>query len=347
MTANALSLRASLAKQNVNFRIHVKTGKSVAAMHSCGISRHDPIAVATYEEAAYFASAGFTDILYTVGIVPAKISPFLELAKRGCKITFILDNLETARKIASSPPLNILLEIDCDGHRAGLLPDSPELLQISAYLRDKGHNVEGVITHAGSVYEHPQPGPAIFQEISRREARAVTLAASRLKDAGYSPQTVSIGSTPTAWHYQKQGMVTEVRAGTHIFNDCVMHDLGLCSTDDMALSVLCSITGFQKDGSIIVDAGWTALSSDQGRNFARYGYGLVCDADGNVLPHLRVRFLNQEHGIIRVEAGYNSPALSIGQHLRILPVHACATASCFQVYHVLKNGKIGKVWQKC
>src|SRR3546814_5479256 len=119
-----------------------------------------------------------------------------------------------------------------------------------------------------------------------------------------------------------------------------MAGIGVCTLDDIALSVLTTVIGHQHDKDwIIVDAGWMALSRDRGTASQRVdqGYGVVCDEAGSPLPGLLVAGANQEHGIVQVRPGSGAslPALPVGTRLRILPNHACATAAQFDGYHVL------------
>src|SRR3546814_943205 len=82
-----------------------------------------------------------------------------------------------------------------------------------------------------------------------------------------------------------------------------MANLGVCTLDDIALSVMATVISHRPDkGWIIVDAGGLALSKDHGTaaQARDYGYGAVCDADGRLLPGLTVGKVNQEHGPITV-----------------------------------------------
>jgi D-serine deaminase-like pyridoxal phosphate-dependent protein len=69
----------------------------------------------------------------------------------------------------------------------------------------------------------------------------------------------------------------------------------------------------------------------------RSGYGLVCDLSAKLYPDLIVEQANQEHGILAIRSGSAEalPDLPIGSKLRILPNHACATASQHERYHVV------------
>ena len=134
--------------------------------------------------------------------------------------------------------------------------------------------------------------------------------------------------------------MTEVRAGVYVFFDLVMAGIGVCGVEDIALSVLTTVIGHQHArGRILVDAGWMAMSRDRGTasQAVDQGYGLACDVDGRVIPDLIMASTNQEHGVItmRPNSGATLPDLPVGARLRILPNHACATASQFASYYVI------------
>src|SRR4030095_281329 len=159
---------------------------------------------------------------------------------------------------------------------------------------------------------------------------------------GHPGPVVSVGSTPTAHFARDLADVTEVRAGVFVFFDLVMAGIGVCQVDDIALSVLATVIGHQRDkGWILVDAGWMALSQARGtrKQAVDQGYGLVCDPAGVPYPDLIVADANQEHGIITVRPGSGGklPDLGIGDRVRILPNHACATGAQHRAYHVVRG----------
>ena len=69
---NVAWLRAHLDALDVAFRPHVKSAKSVDGARRLFADGLGPITVSTLAEADYFASAGFTDITYAVGLSPDK-----------------------------------------------------------------------------------------------------------------------------------------------------------------------------------------------------------------------------------------------------------------------------------
>lgn len=351
---NITRLDEHLHALNVALRPHCKTCKSMDVARLCMASPQGPITVSSLAEAEYFAERGVVDICYAVGIAPAKLARAMLLRERGVRLSLLLDSAENARMLAAfagerGHTFDLLLEIDCDGHRSGLRPDDPELLECAAILAGAGQNLLGVLTHAGSAYDLAKPGPEAFAALAGQERDAAVGAARRLRAAGHRCPTVSVGSTPTAFFGRDFTGVSEVRAGVYMFQDMVMAGLGVCRVEDIALSVLCTVIGRRKDsGHLVVDAGWMALSRDAGLpdRFARDGYGLVCDVDGRLLPGLRVAETNQEHGVIAAREGL-CPSLPAGAQVRILPAHACATAAAFDVYHVCRGDEVTGLWSRC
>jgi D-serine deaminase-like pyridoxal phosphate-dependent protein len=230
-----------------------------------------------------------------------------------------------------------LIEIDADGHRGGVEPESGALLAVAAALRG-GATLCGVMTHAGASYGCRSI--EAIADMAEQERAAVVGAAARLRAAGHDAPVVSVGSTPTATFARALPGVTEVRTGVFVFQDLVMAGLGVCAIDDIALSVLVSVIGHQRErGWILTDGGWMAVSRDRGtaRQAVDRGYGLVLDADGRLLEGFAMTDANQEHGIVaRVDGGaVDWSAVPVGGRLRILPNHACATAAQHEAYHVV------------
>lgn len=354
---NIARMQRRLTEKGVGLRPHVKTCKNIDVVRRVLDTGASSITVSTLKEADYFIGHGIHDILYAVGIVPSKVTHIARLQQRGARMTVILDSVEAARGLAdAAAALGILvpalIEIDCDDHRAGVLPDDALLLDIAKVLHQSPHTrMEGVMTHAGSSYD--KPGAEAILAVARREREAVITAARRLRDAGFPCPAVSIGSTPTALFGDDFSGVTEVRAGVYMFFDLVMAGLGVCSIDDIAVSVLASVIGHQtRKQQILVDAGWMALSRDRGTASqpVDQGYGLVCDIHGVPIGDLIVTAANQEHGIIASRSGatIDFAAFPVGTRLRILPNHVCATTAQHTQYEVVAGDSLAvtATWQR-
>ena len=179
--------------------------------------------------------------------------------------------------------------------------------------------------------------------MAEQERRAVVRSAAVLRSAGFASPVVSVGSTPTATFAKSLEGVTEVRAGVFVFHDLVMAGLGVCRVEDIALSVLATVIGHQREkGWIITDGGWMAMSRDRGtaRQPVDQGYGLVCDEAGRVdrRPHRVGREPGARHRQPPRRAALDVSQYPVGTRLRILPNHACATGAQHDAYHVVRGG---------
>ena len=344
MQANIDRMQARMNRLGVAFRPHVKTSKCTPVARAQQAAGAKGITVSTLKEANAFFADGFNDILYAVGMVPAKLPQALALRRQGCQLKIITDSEASSAAIVAfgrehGEVFEVWLEIDSDGHRSGLKPDEPALLTVARTLHHGGMRLGGVMTHAGSSYELNTP--EALTAMAEQERAACVLAAERLRTAGLPCPVVSIGSTPTALAADRLDGVTEVRAGVYVFFDLVMHNIGVCTPSEIALSVLTTVIGHQADkGWAIVDAGWMAMSRDRGTQKQQqdFGYGQICDSAGQLLPGYTLSSANQEHGIVsgqvRPEADI-ATRFPVGTQLRILPNHACATGAQYPHYQAL------------
>lgn len=354
MRRNIARLKVHLKRLGVPLRPHLKTSKCIEVARLLMPTAHGPATVSTLNEAEEFAAGGVRDILYAVGIAPNKLDRVIALRKRDVDLSIVLDSLEQARAVVakcadSGIRIPVLIEIDSDGHRAGVRPVDPLLLEIAHTLHRGGAELRGVLTHAGGSYDALGMENLILA--AEQERAAAVHCAQRLRDAQLPCPVISVGSTPTAHVSRDLSGVTEVRAGVFVFFDLVMAGIGVCSVDDVAISVLASVIGHQSSkGQIIVDAGWMALSRDRGTATQKVdqGYGLVCDIEGRPFEDLVVTQANQEHGVLGLRPGAQGmvPDLPVGTQVRILPNHACATSAQHDHYHVVEANEIIVQWRR-
>lgn len=355
MSRNIERMQQRMNALGVRFRPHVKTTKCAQVVEAQIEAGARGITVSTLKEAEQFFESGIQDIVYAVGMAPTKLAQALALRRKGCALKIVADSVACAQAIAAygrdhGEPFEVWIEIDVDGHRSGIAPEDDTLLAVAAALADGGMRLGGVLAHAGSSYDYDKHEDLV--RIAEQERSGCVRAAERLRAAGYACEVVSIGSTPTALAAEHLEGVTEVRAGVYVMFDLVMHNVGVNDTSEIALSVLTTVIGHQKEkGWAIVDAGWMAMSRDRGtqRQKRDFGYGLVCLEDGQVLDEYLMSGANQEHGII---SRLGTPDLDIeqrfpiGTRLRILPNHACATGAQHPVYQALSPDGSVQAWPR-
>ena len=128
LTANLDRMATRGASLGVQLRPHMKTAKCIDVARLATKGQAGGITVSTLAEADYFARAGFTDILYGVGITPDKLAAVAAVQALGAEVILILDSPECAQMVAKRAadlpgPFRFLLEIDSGQHRTGLVPD--------------------------------------------------------------------------------------------------------------------------------------------------------------------------------------------------------------------------------
>lgn len=355
MQRNILRMQHRMDTLGVRLRPHIKTSKCLPVIKAQIAAGASGVTVSTLKEAEHCFAEGISDIFYAVAMAPAKLVQALTLRRKGCQLSVLTDSVAGAQAIVSfgqkhDERFEVWIEIDCDGHRSGLTVEDHALVEVARVLSAGGMQLRGVMTHAGSSYE--LDSLEALQILAEQERALCVEAAEKIREAGLACPEVSIGSTPTALSALSLEGVTEVRAGVYVFFDLVMHNIGVCQADELALSVLTTVIGHQQDkGWIITDAGWMAMSRDRGTQRQRqdFGYGQVCTEAGDWIEGALLTGANQEHGIITLGAAESANLVArfpIGSRLRILPNHACATGAQFPDYHACDAEGVVHTWSR-
>ena len=352
---NCFKARKKCLELNTILRPHVKTPKSIEIAKIALDNQEGPITVSTLNEAEYFASAGFKDILYAVCIIPKKLKRlnFIQ-QKYSCMIRMVIDSVFVAQEILNYSKLHnanfeILIEIDCGEGRSGLFHQDQKIRDISRVFAEyEQTNLIGVLTHAGHSYSTKDKNEILsISNIERAEALA---SIKNFSNFNKMSPVISVGSTPTMFLASNLDGISEIRAGIYMFWDLAQASRGICKIEEIAISVLASVIGHNHQRKrIIIDAGSLALSKDlSANNFMKEaGYGLVCNPDTGIpFDGLNVSEVHQEHGSIDLETIDWFDNFPIGSLVRILPNHACLTCAAHEKYNVLENEQITESWSR-
>ena len=352
---NCLLLRERCKNLNITLRPHVKTPKSIEIARIALDKKSGPITVSTLNEAEYFASSGFSDILYAVGIAPNKFSRVSYLQKKyNCKIRIILDSVEIAKLLSDFSNLNdekfeVLIEIDCGESRGGIDPDDRALKDISLIF-NVNKNIEflGVMTHAGHSYNSDNKSE--IKKIANHERDTALKAVKNLNEINQLCKIVSVGSTPTVLYASHLNGITECRCGIYMLWDLSQVSRKICKFEDIAISVLATVINHNhQKNRIIVDAGALALSKDISANkFMPYvGFGVVCEINSTKpLDGISINEVHQEHGTINLPSKKWFKNFPLGSVIRILPNHSCITCAGHDKYYVVENNNIIDIWER-
>lgn len=356
LDANIARLADRAGELGVPLRPHIKTAKSIDIARRLLARNAEGLTVSTLREADYFLEHGITDLFYAVALTPAKVAHVAQLLADGADLKCLIDSPQAARLCAEAAEkagivVPLVVEIDVDGHRAGIQPKSNHFMDLCRYLHGQNHvRLCGIMSYGGHSYDLQSPDE--MRALCEQHRIALSETKQALEAEGIPCPMTSFGSTPPLLWAERFDGASELRAGVYTFWDAFQAGLGCCDVNDIALSVLTTVNGIYPDKNrLIVDAGALALSADRstaGRDFDA-GFGLVCDAGGNLIDDLIVEGVNQEHGLISTSSGapIAFEAFSIGSQLRILPNHACMTAAAYQAYNIIgADGSITGQWPR-
>jgi D-serine deaminase-like pyridoxal phosphate-dependent protein len=323
----------------VRLRPHVKTHKCPEIGNLQLAAGAAGITVSTLYEAQVFADHGFDDITWAFPLIHSRIDDALALARR-IKLGLVIDSPEALQALAARhqgpDPVRVWLKVDCGYHRAGVDPQSEQLVALAAGITDAaGLAFAGILTHSGHAYDaygHDQR-----RAVAEQERCVMVSAAQGLRDGGIEVPDVSVGSTPAMTAVESLEGISEARPGNYAFYDYMQCVLGSCRPEDSAVSVLTSVVSRMPQHSV-VDAGALAMSKDPGPDRDAAGMGPIYGDDGGLDPELRLASVSQEHGIV-------NRALPVGTRLRVMPNHSCLTVACFDEYHVVRADEVVHRWK--
>jgi D-serine deaminase-like pyridoxal phosphate-dependent protein len=298
-------------------RPHTKTHKNVGiarqqiASGACGIT------VAKVGEAEVMAAGGIEDILIAYPIVSAPKAERVAALARSCRVRVSLDSAEAVEGLSAAAAragseIGLLVEIDVGFGRCGV-GSAAESVELARRIQNlPGVRFDGLMFYPGHIRKTYAEQTPLIEEVNRRLRQHYEAFAA----AGINIATVSGGSTPTAFRSHEFEGVTEIRPGMYAFLDRNMLSIGVGGTADCAVAVLVTVVSTAVNGRAMVDGGSKTFSSD-GALAPLTGFGTVLEAPGAEL----IGF-SEEHGHLDVS---RSRPLRVGERLRIVPNHVCAT----------------------
>ena len=346
LKANVQGMKERAQKNNVTLRPHVKTHKTAEIARMQITAEAPGITVSTLAEARFYQKSGFEDITYAFPIAANKLDEAAELTAKLKAFNILLDQPQTLSAVEAygrehGVSFKVFLKVDCGYHRAGVDPAKPAAVQLARQIAAFDHiEFKGILTHAGHSYHCRNVAEIVA--VARQERNVMAQFADDLRENGITCETVSVGSTPTAMHAPDWQGVTEIRPGNYVFFDKVQADIGSCSLQDVATTVLTTVVAhYPAHNQMLIDAGALALSRDSGAD--HLDNNIVFGAVVNH-PHLKIFSISQEHGLITADAPIAFTDFPVGSLLQIIPNHSCLTAALFPRYHVVEEDQVVDEW---
>jgi D-serine deaminase-like pyridoxal phosphate-dependent protein len=329
LEANLRELQSYVDAHGIALWPHTKTHKSP----EIGLLQLElgatGLTVAKTGEALVFRDAGASRLLvHYPPVGEPKWERLARLAAEGVDLTVAVDSLYAAQGLSAAlarqgAGATLLVELDVGLHRTGQTTASGALA-LAQQLSELGAvEVAGISCYPG----HCRGDEATI----RARVRAVDELLRETRDAflasGLRCDRISGGSTPTR-HLTHETCVNELRSGTYALHDRTDGPLESC-----ALHVEVTVISDSVPGQIVIDAGSKTLTSDTA---PEPGNGAIVG-----FPEAQLHELNEEHGYVDVTKVPEPPR--IGDHLRVVPNHACGCVNLHDGLLAVRDGVVDHV----
>lgn len=316
--ANAERVVAYTSAHGLGWRPHIKTHKSLAVARVQLEAGARGLTVATLREAEVMATLTDDLLLAYPPVGTQKLHRLVTLPER-LDLKVALDSEEVllalgAAAAGAGREIGVLVEQDMGMSRVGL-PSADAVVALTRRASETpGVRVRGVMFYPGHIRMAEEEQSRFIEDVSAR--MAATLGA--LGDAGFEPEIVSGGSTPTVWRSHEMKGLTEIRSGSCIFYDREGLDIGVADESDIAYTVLATVVSTAVPGQAVIDAGSKALAKESRGGGG--GFGVVLGH-----PDVTVTGLSEEHGVLDLSGSDWRP--EIGERVRIIPNHVCVSVN--------------------
>jgi D-serine deaminase-like pyridoxal phosphate-dependent protein len=336
---NLRRMALRMRKLKVRMRPHFKTHRNLQIVEIQKELQAIGFTVSTLNEACSLANAGYRDITLAYPVIPHQVHTLDNLLRRA-RLRLLVDSHEAIdaleKELDLPDPIHVWLKVDCGYHRVGVDPQGHLALELAHRLDiSEPFFFDGILSHSGHAYQGR--GRESLAGYAEEERQVMVACAERLRASGIKVPRVSVGSTPAMSAVENLEGVTEVRPGNYVFYDYSQVEIGSCSVEDCALTVMSTVISSQPGaGHSVIDAGALTLSKDPGPSWVdppTYGR-IYRDYEAAELdPDLRIVSLSQEHGIV-------NGSFPVGTRLRILPNHSCLAMANFEIYNVVRGDRI-------
>ncbi len=337
LDANIARMAAYAKQHSLALRPHIKTHKATTIAASQLAHGAAGLTCATPAEAGVM-SAVSRDILLAYPAVGPKLERLMALP-RELTLTVALDSARAVDDLAraaraANRPVRVYVELDVGMHRVGVTAWD-DAVALARRVRDSAP-----LEYAGINF---YPGH-IRSELGSQDAALAALGAAirdataALDRAGLAPRVVSGGSTPTVWRTHEIGGITEMRPGTYVYNDRGTAEIGACSPDDCALTVLATVVSTSVPNQAVIDAGAKALGREPMRGVEGEGWGALLDR-----PEVLVTRMSEEHGILDLSGTAWRP--EVGEMVRVVPNHVCIVVHLNDVVYGVRGERVEKSWK--
>lgn len=338
MMDNIRRMQSYADKYGVSLRPHTKTHKMPKLARLQEAEGAKGIAVAKVGEAEVMAANGLKDIFIANEIVgEVKLSRIRKLAET-IDISFGIDSIAQTEMVervfeGAGKKAQVLIEIEVGEERSGVIEEE-DFIALVNYIKTCGNvHLKGIFSHDGHSYHADDLEDCRDKYIvsQKRTLRFAELAA----ELGCSPETVSIGSTPSLMHdFGVLPGITELRPGTYILMDASQGN-AIGTYDRCAATVLTTVISRPTSERVITDVGAKGITA-QTRTKG------ICKTEGlgyiKGFDKVYIHDVYDEHAIIYNKKFHDS--VKVGDKVEIIPNHICPACNLHEKAYLVSKGEV-------
>ena len=241
-------------------------------------------------------------------------------------------------------PVDLWIKIDAGYHRTGLPWDQPDaVLSVIHAIQAEPHlHLCGLLTHSGNTYGGG--GTDRILSTFRSGVEHLNTLRKQLTQSGISGLQVSVGDTPGCTLGSDFRLADEIRPGNFVFFDAMQAAQGVCSWEDIAVTVACPVVALHPErNTAILYGGAIHLNKDFFEQNGERCYGWIglptVQGWSAPLEGASLISLSQEHGVARLLPEHLAQ-LKVGDLVCIYPAHSCLAVSALGGYTTLKGEQI-------
>jgi D-serine deaminase-like pyridoxal phosphate-dependent protein len=325
---NITGMQQAMASIGAALRPHFKTHRTMAIARLQQDAGAIGMTVATVPQlTAVERDLGCPVLVSSVVQVDTSIGGALQEACAHGRVTFSIESPASVELLRSAlgPDItpDVMIEVEAGCLRSGV--PAAECGELAGTAAHQGFRVTGLFSYPGQGYLPDQAKDASAQELA-----ALELGASTLRGAGFDPEHISAGSTPTM-RFARSGIATEYRPGTYVFGDRQQLGLGAIERSGIALTVVATVVAVHDD-RLVLDAGGKALGRDAPRWLP--GFGQLADSSQALITRLY-----DHHAVVE---SYRGRALRVGDRVSILPNNANSVMALLRSAWLSDDGEWGE-----
>ncbi len=327
---NIRAMAAKTKASGVRFRPHFKTHQSLTVGRWYRDEGVESITVSSVAMAQYFANDGWNDITIAFPFNSNEANIVNDLAAK-IKLNIIVSSVKSAAfaSYLITRPAGIFIEIDAGYPRSGIKAEDPESVEncLELILKNPHLNFRGFLSHFGNTYSAGNKD----EVINIWKTSLEKLIPFKQK---YPGSIISVGDTPSCSIIENFSGVDDIRPGNFAFYDLMQIHIGSCSSDKVAVAVLCPVAAvYENESKAVLYCGAVHLSKDSIIVDKRQVYGQIGLVIGNgkpdYIPGCYINSLSQEHAVVNIpdtHKGYFSEGMTVA----VMPVHSCLTVACMK-----------------